>query len=145
MSFPGLCNVLRRFVLNFARTAAPLYRKLENDQAFLFGRQKDTEIVVLETLLHRLLSQLILSPPRRNGRYSLDTDASVNQIWCILLKEQPEGPAKLVRYWARLLNRAEKAYNTTNRERLDVELAVFLLMMNLEGPQLTIPTDYDAL
>lgn len=40
----------------------------------------------------------------------LDTDACEKHVYCVLLKEQSEGPAKPVRNCSHLINKAEMAY-----------------------------------
>ena len=144
-SFLGLCNVFRRFVPNFARIAAPLNRKLRKGEPTVFGPLNEEEMGALEELKKRLIEPPILTLPRRDGRYTVDTDACDKQVGCVLLQEQPEVPARPIGYWSRSLNQAERAYDTTHRECLAVVWAVLLLRPYLEGTRYTIRTDHDAL
>lgn len=126
-SLPGLRKIFRRFVLKFARIAAWLNQKLEEDQSSHFGGLNETEIEALETPQHGLPSTPILLLPRPNKRCMLDPDACENQIGCFLLQKQPKGPAKKVVYWSRLLKTYGKACYTRHREGLSVVLAALLL------------------
>lgn len=53
----------------------------------------------------------------------LDTNASDEQILSILLPELPEKLKRPIAYWWRFFNRAEQAYNKTQREFPAVVLA----------------------
>lgn len=68
-------------------------------------------IEVLESLPHQLLLPQILALPRRNGRYTLDTDALDKQDRSVLVEEQPERSATHVVYWSPSLHKAEQAFD----------------------------------
>lgn len=128
-SFLGLCNVFRRFVPNFARVAALLRRRMEKNKSYHFGRLNETAVETMETVKHRLLSLLILSPPRPDGRYTFDTDAHDKKFEVVLRQEQPEGAAKPIELLSRLASKAEQAYNTAFRDCLAVMWAILLLRL----------------
>ena len=144
-SFLGICNVYRRFVPNFARIAAPLNRMLKK------GEPKDIDTLLpeqadaFEALKTALLNPPILALPRREGHFTLDTDASEHQVGCCLMQEQPNGDRLPVGYWSRSLNDAERNYSTTEKECLAVVWAVLLLRPYLEGVQFTVRTDHHSL
>ena len=79
-SFLGLCNVLRRFVKDFGRIAAPLNAMLKKDRPTTFDDITDNEREVFLELKKRLVSPPVLALPRPNGRYVLDTDACEYQV-----------------------------------------------------------------
>lgn len=76
---------------NFVHIADPLNPKLEKDQPFRFERLSETETKALETLHNQVLSPLIISLPRRSGRYTSDTNSCYRLDGWGLLQEQPEG------------------------------------------------------
>eukprot|EP00171_Calliarthron_tuberculosum_P022431 IDg22431t1 len=57
-SFLGMCNVYRRFVPNYARTAAPLNKLLEKNQSAKLGPPSGEQIQAFE-----LLKLALISPP----------------------------------------------------------------------------------
>lgn len=99
----------------------------------------------METLQNRLTQPPTLALPCRNGKYTVKTDACDRQVGCVLLQEHSYGTTRLVGYWSRSLNKAEKAYDTTHRECLAVVWAVLMLRYYLEGARFTIRTNHDAL
>ena len=119
-SFLGLCNVYRRFILNFAKTARPLTRKLEKDQTVRFGPLNDEEQKAFETLRDSMVSPPVLALPRLGRRYVLDTDASDHQVGCVLLQEQEDEPRKPIGFWSRSLTKHERNYSTTEKECLAI-------------------------
>ena len=61
-SFLGLCNVYRRFVLNFSRLAKVLNLKLRMDQPDKWGDLTDDEMLALTTFKSRLIQDEETSP-----------------------------------------------------------------------------------
>lgn len=90
--------------------AVTFKNKLRKDQAFDFGSLNETGIDILENLQHQRLLPPILSLPRSNGRYMVDTDARDKQVLCILWQDQPKGTTKPKGYWSGSTSRAAKAY-----------------------------------
>lgn len=107
ISFLGLCNIFR-FILNYARLAAQLFKKLQNNQPAEFGPLYEEEILGINTLKEALLSPLILALPSSTGYVTLDTDTRDKQILCVLLKKQDDGTTQPIGYWSCLINDAEK-------------------------------------
>lgn len=90
-------------ISKFAGVAAPLNRKLVEEQLFRFDRLKDTEIKALETLKQCLLSPPMLALPKLNGYYRLDTNAC-NKVGLVHLSTgEARKPVKPVGYWPRKL------------------------------------------
>lgn len=63
----------------------------------------------------------------------------------MLLQEQIDKTEKPVGYWPTSLTKAEKAYDTTQRDCLAIVWSILLLRPYLEGCRLTIRTDHDSL
>lgn len=144
-SFLGMCNVYRRFVKDYARIARPLAAKTSTRLPDRWDHLTEEEAQSFEELKRRLISAPILSLPRREGEYTLDTDASAEQIGAVLLQSQPDGTPRPVGYWSRSLTPAERNYSTTERECLAVVWSVLLLRPYLEGTRFTVRTDHAAL
>jgi len=145
-SFLGLCNVYRRFVPNFARIAAPLNERLKKGQPTEFGPLSEEEQAAFKELRARLITPPILALPRSGLPMTVETDACDKQVGCVLLQDQPDGqPMKPLGYWSRSLNKAERNYNTTQRECLAVVWAVLMLRPYLYGTRFTLRTDHESL
>lgn len=144
-SLLGLCNVFRRFMLNFAQIASCLNKKLQKVQSQNFEGLTEDKIAALETLKARIVEPPVLHLPRSQSTYTVDTDAHDKQIACLLLQKKLNGTDKPVGYRSRLLNDVERAYGTAHRECLEVVWAVFLLRPYLEGFRLTVCTEHDVL
>lgn len=57
----------------------------------------------------------ILASPRKEERYTADTDARDRLIRHVLLQNQDENVNKLVEYWSKILNDLERNLDTTHR------------------------------
>lgn len=91
LSFFGLCNVIRRFVPNFAGVATLLNKKLRKDHLQTFDGLSYKEITALETLKAKLIELTVLVLPRLQDDYKIDTDAFDKRIDCVLLQNQQDG------------------------------------------------------
>lgn len=74
-SFPSLCNVYLRRVSNFARIATPLTYKLRNHNHETFPDMNEVEINSFRNPKEALVKPPMLSLPRSDLTYALDTDA----------------------------------------------------------------------
>ena len=117
---------------------------LQKDRPTTFDDLADDERQSFLELKKRLVSPPVFALPRPNGRYVIDTDACEYQVGCVLLQEQ-EGQLHPIGYWSRSLTKAERAYDTTQRECLAVVWAIFTLRPYLEMKQFTLRTDHDSL
>lgn len=93
-SFLVLRNEFRLVVLNLAYVATPLNRKLGNDQPFQFGWPNKTEVEVLKTLWHELLTSVTTDTITTNAKRMLY--AWPRWLWsrsrCVLSLGPPERP-----------------------------------------------------
>jgi len=140
-----MCNVYRRFVKDYAQVARPLAAMTSSKRPDRWGTLSDEALRAFEELKRRLTEAPILALPRRQGIYTLDTDASAGQVGTVLLQEQPDQSTRLVGYWSRSLNAAERNYSTKERECLAVVLTSLLLRPFVEGTRFTVRTDHAAL
>lgn len=68
----------------------------------------------------------ILAVARATAHYTVDTHARDKQIGCVLLEEQPAGPARPAGYWSKALNDKEVELPTAHREYFAVVRTVLL-------------------
>jgi len=126
-SFLGMCNIYRRFVRDYAEVARPLAAMTSSKRPDRWGTLSDEALGAFEELKRRLTEAPIVALPRRQGTYTLDTDANAGQVGAVLLQEQPDQSTRPVGCWSRSLNAAERNYSTMERECLVVVWASLLL------------------
>jgi len=143
--FLGMCNVYRRFVKDYARVARSLSAMTSTKGPDRWTSQSAEALAAFEELKKRLTAAPILALPRREGAYTVGTDAGAGQVGAVLLQEQPDRTTRPVGYWSRSLNMVERNYSTTQRECLAVVWASLLLRPYVEGTRFTVPTDHKAL
>lgn len=114
-SFLRLCNVYCRFVSSFARVAGPLNRPLRKGEPTRIKLNDDKRRKV-DNLEWKLTSPPVLALPRLEGQCMVETDAWDEQVGCVLLHKQESGEIRPVVYWSRMLNDAEKNYDTTHTD-----------------------------
>lgn len=73
-SFLGLCSLFGPFVPNFARLAASVNKKLKVDQPKQYRPLDEKEGAAVLSLNESLIGPPVLSLPRTEGSYTLDTD-----------------------------------------------------------------------
>jgi len=144
-SFFGMCNIYRRFVKDYAQVARPLAAMTSSKTPDRWEKLSDKNLGAFKKLKRRLTEAAILALPRRQGTYTLDTDASAGQVGAVLLQEQPDQSTRLVGYWSRSLNPAERNYSTKERECLAVVWASLLRRPYVEETRFTVRTDHAAL
>jgi RNase H-like domain found in reverse transcriptase len=138
--------VYRRFIAGFAIIAAPLNILLHKGESPQLNSLSEEQLAAFETLRSRLLDPPILALPRaEEGLFTLDTDASQEQIGCCLFQEQEGGTINPVGYWSRGLTSAERNYSTTEKECLAIVWAVLQLRPYLEGKHFVVRTDHNSL
>lgn len=91
------------------------------------------------------MSPPVLALPNSKFKYTIDNDACLKQVGCVLLQAQPYGRHIAVGYYSRSLMKAECSYDTTEKASLAVVFSVTILEPYLNGAYFTIRTDHDAL
>jgi len=94
-SFLGMCNVYRRFVKDYAQVARPLAAMTSSKRPDRWKTLSDEALGAFEELKRRLTEAPILALPRRQGTYTLDTDASAGRSarsYCRNNPTSPRGP-----------------------------------------------------
>ena len=96
-SFLEAANVYRKFVKNFAMVASPLY-KLLKDLPENCGRRSKHPVAFNEDAANAFPPVLAL--PVADRRFSIDTDASPEQIGAALLQEDEGGQHRPIGFWS---------------------------------------------
>jgi RNase H-like domain found in reverse transcriptase len=92
-----------------------------------------------------LPSSPILALPKAKGQFTLDTDASSDQIVCCLFQAQSDGKLHPLGYWSCGLTSAERNYSTTDKECLAIVWEILTLRPYLEGMRIIVRTDHHSL
>ena len=140
-SFLGLSSYYRRFVRGFSCIAAPLFRLLQKGEAFMWTEECHAAFTSLQ---RALMEAPVLAPPDSALPFILDTDASSVGSGAVLAQVTPGGE-RVVAYYSRTFNRAERHYCVTRRELLAVVSAVRHFKYYLGGLHFTVRTDHSAL
>jgi hypothetical protein len=140
--FLGLCNYYKRFVENFSKIAAPLFKLLKKDNKFDWD---DSCQSAFDELKRKLVSYPILRQPDWSKPFLLYTDASGYALGAILSQCDNDNKEYVCAYASRILKNAEVHYGITEKECLAVVYAVKYFRVYLYGSKFTIITDHSAL
>ena len=99
-SFLGLAGYYRRFVKGFSMIAAPMMRLLQKNVKFEWSEKCQRSFENLKTFL---TEAPVLTQPTYGKEYVIFSDASLNGLGCVLMKE-----GKVVAYASRQLKPHEK-------------------------------------
>ena len=97
-----------------------------------------------EALKACLVSAPILGFPTQNGRFVLDTDASLFAVGGVLSQLQDDREV-VIAYASRSLRLSQRRYCTTCREMLAAVVMCTHFLSYLRGTQLTLHTDHSSL
>ena len=114
-SFLGFANFHRRFIQNFSYTAKPL-NKLKEKKEWTWNKEHQK---AFEELKNKITSQPVLSLPKREGKFRVETDTSGHAIRGVLSQEQ-EGKQKLIAFLFRTMQLAERNYKIYDKELLTI-------------------------
>jgi len=125
--FLGMCNVYRRFTVDFAKTAKPRNDLNSVKLSKRLSPPTPEEQAAFDKLRQQLCHPPILAIPREEGRNIIHVIASYDQLGFCLLQQQPDGKYLPVGYFSKGLLPAEKNSTVTEIEGLGVVWAVGLL------------------
>src|SRR5580765_2349779 len=140
-SFLGFCSYYRKFVKGFSSLAKPLYTLTENKVKFEWEEKCQEAFEKLKSLLS---SSPILSFPKEEDEFILDTDASNIGIGAVLSQKQ-DGSEKVIAYFSRVLSKSERNYCVTRRELLSIVDSIKFFRRYLLGRKFLIRTDHISL
>ena len=101
-SFLGFANFYQQFIHNFSHTATPL-NKLKGKKEWKWEKEHQK---AFEELKEKIISQLVLSLLKREGKFRVETDALGHAIRGVLSQEQ-DGKWKLIAFLSRTMQPAE--------------------------------------
>ena len=139
--FLGLCSYYRRFVKNFSIIANPLSKLTTKDSELVWTSECQN---AFEQLKAKLTGADVMSFPRDEGTYILDTDACDVGIGGVLSQVQGDRE-RVVAYGSRSLNKSERNYCVTDKELLAVRYFVDYFRYYLLGRQFLLRTDHQAI
>jgi len=144
-SFLGMCNVYRRFTVDFAKTAKPLNDLNSVKLPKRLSPPTPEEQAAFDKLREQLFHPPILAIPRKEGKYIIDVVASYDHLGCCLLQQQTDDKYLPVGYFRTGLLPEEKNYTVTEIEGLGVVWDVGSLRPYIEGTKFLIRCDQKAL
>ena len=140
-SFLGLASYYRKFIPNFSNSAGPLVHLTRKGVPFEWGSK---QVEGFEALKEALISDTVLAYPKRDGLFTLDTDASLYGMGAVLSQNQ-NGEEKVIGYASKSFSRSQAKYCTTKRELLAVVNFVTMFRPYLIGHHFVIRTDHASL
>ena len=143
-AFLGLTGYYRKFIPNYAETAAPLTDLTKKNAPNSVNWTQSCQ-TAFEQLKRLLCSTPILSSPDFTRRFILQTDASDIAIGAVLSQRDEEGNDHPVAYFSRKLLPREVRYSTVEKECLAIKLAAQSFRVYLLGREFTIQTDHRSL
>ena len=114
-SFLGFANFYQQFIHNFSHTARPL-NELKGKKEWKWEKEHQE---AFEELKEKITSQLVLSLPKREGKFRVETDASGHAIGGVLSQEQ-DGKWRPIAFLSRTMQAAERNYEIYNKELLTI-------------------------
>jgi len=112
-SFLGFANFYQWFIHNFSHTAKPL-NKLKGKKEWKWEEEHQK---TFEELKEKIISQPVLSLPKREGKFRVETDISEHVIRGVLFQGQ-DGKWKPIAFLSRMMQPAERNYEIYNKELL---------------------------
>ena len=139
-SFLGLCSYYRRFINNFADIARPLHKLTEKTAKYEWTSSCQQ---AFDYLKQTLTSAPILSYPKPEGQFILDTDASQEAVGAVLSQLQND-TEHVLGYYSKSLSKEERSYCVTRKELLAVVKALKHFHPYLYGRKIILRTDNSA-
>ncbi|CAF1651950.1 unnamed protein product, partial [Didymodactylos carnosus] len=107
---------LFEYSIDFAKTAAPLYKFTKKNAVFNKSVCGDKERIAYNTIKENLTTPpLLLHFPDDESKLVLETDASGIDLGAILRQMTLHGP-KVIKYLSKTFDKAQQKYSTTEKE-----------------------------
>ncbi|RWS04879.1 gag-pol fusion protein-like protein, partial [Dinothrombium tinctorium] len=144
--FTGLTGHFRAFIKNYADIVRPLDELKKKDVPFIWTAQCEDSFI---TLKEKISSNPILQVPDWSLPFELCTDASHYGTGSILyqrdIKLAKNLQLRVIGYQSYTFNKAEINYPTTQKEALAVIKALKYFRGLIDGKEITVHTDHQAL
>lgn len=141
-SFLGLASYYRRFIQGFSTLAAPLTDLTKKNARFHWSDDCET---AFRTLKELLCSAPVLSYPKFDREFILQTDASDVGLGAILSQKDDGGHERVVAYASRALSDRERKYSTSEKEAFAVVFGTKHFRVYLLGRKFELITDHNSL
>ena len=113
-------RALQKFIKDFSKIIKPLYKLLEKDAKFAYGKDCQESF---EELKFHLTTAPIVRAPNWQLPFEVMCDASDLAIGAVL-GQRENGKPHVVYYASKTLNEAQRNYTTTEKELLTVVYAL---------------------
>jgi hypothetical protein len=140
-SFLGLCSYYTKFIHKFSDIARPLHKLTESKRNFLWDEDCN---VSFDKLRRALICTPILSYPKEEGLFTLDTDASNSGLGAVSSQEQ-NGVEKVTCYYSKTFTSAKRNYCVTRRGLLAIVKSIKHFHYYLYGRSFRVRTDHAAI
>ena len=140
-SFLGLASYYRRFIKSFSTISAPLNKLTQKKQTFQWTAEAQDAFDILKDTLTKAP---ILGFPNTTDQYWLDCDASSFGISGVLSQIQ-DGTERVIAYFSKTLNRAQRQSCVTRRELLAIVESVKHFHQYLYGVEFIVRTDHGSI
>jgi hypothetical protein len=140
-SFLGHAGYYRRFIENFTKIVAPMYKLLAKDTNFLWDAQCQ---VAFEILKEKLSTTPVLRGPDWTLPFHICTDASDTALGAVLGQKHDQ-LSYAIYYSSKNLSPAEFNYTVTEKEFLVVVHAINKFRHYIMGYETFIHTDHSAI
>jgi len=114
-SFLRFTNFYQHFIQNFSHTAKPL-NELKGKKDW---KWEDEHQKAFDELKEKITSQPVLSLPKREGKFRVETDVSGHAIGGVLFQEQ-NGKWKPIAFLSRTMQSTERNYEIYDKELLAI-------------------------
>ncbi len=147
-SFLGLCAYYRRFILDFAQLAGPLYELIKGSEG---RRYKTVHLnhgaqLAFDRLKETMASHTVLTQPDVSKPFIIETDASDFGWGAVLLQVGEDGFEHPITFESKQFTPAERNYATHERELLAIKEALRKWRCYIEnGTVTTVRTDHAGL
>ena len=141
-SFIGLMNYYGKFIPNLASVLSPLYRLLQKNVVWRWGKQQRD---AFEQAKESLVSGTVLQHYDPDKDLVVSCDASPYGIGAVLAHREEDGTERPISYASRSLAAAGKRYSQLDKQGLAIVFAVKKFHNFLYGRQFTIYSDHKPL
>ncbi|GBL82576.1 Retrovirus-related Pol polyprotein from transposon 297, partial [Araneus ventricosus] len=139
-SFLGLRTHYRRFVKNFPTIERPLHKLTEAKSNFNWTEECEKSF----NSLNQVLTSPILTYPRTDKDFILDTDASNEGIGAVL-SQNIGNEERVIAYFSKSLGKPERNYCVTRKELLVIVKSIEHFHHYLYGRKFLLRTDHASL
>ena len=142
LSFLATANFYRRFIRDFSKIAAPLYKLTRKDVEWRWQSEQADAFARVKELL---CSSPVMAMPDSSKQFVVDTDWSRHAIGWVIHQKGEDGLLHPICYGSRSLSKSESRYPSTKGEFMGLCTAVLANRHLLEGADFVIRCDNRAL